>query len=101
MHHVRDIYLHYVQFQGNTAVRTVRCAAAGYRGGVPKHRAATDNGMAGALIEKFLTARSAIAPMLAEPNVLSTQISQFLHGHDAMVLDISKDWMRVRGADQY
>lgn len=101
MHLVRDLYLHHVQFQGNTAVRTVRCAAPGSRGGFPELRAATDNGMAGALIEKFLTARSAIAPILAEPNVLSTQISQFLHGHDAMVLETKKDWMRVRGADQY
>lgn len=39
--------------------------------------------------------------MLAEPNVLSTQISQFLHGHDALVLETNKDWMRVRSADQY
>lgn len=39
--------------------------------------------------------------MLAEPNVLSTQISQFLHGHDALVLETSNDWLRVRGADQY
>lgn len=39
--------------------------------------------------------------MLAEPNVLSTQISQFLHGHDALVLETNEDWMRVRGADQY
>ena len=39
--------------------------------------------------------------MLAEPNVLSTQISQFLHGHDALVLETNKDWMRVRGADEY
>jgi hypothetical protein len=53
------------------------------------------------LIEKFVTARSAIAPMLAEPNVLSTQISQFLHGHDALVLESDRDWMRVRGADEY
>lgn len=48
-----------------------------------------------------MTTRSAIAPMLAEPNVLSTQISQFLHGHDALVLESQNDWMRVRGADQY
>lgn len=39
--------------------------------------------------------------MLAEPNVLSTQISQFLHGHDALVLETRNDWLRVRGADQY
>lgn len=39
--------------------------------------------------------------MLAAPNVLSTQISQFLHGHDAEILATDKDWMHVRGADQY
>lgn len=53
------------------------------------------------MIEKLVTARSAIAPLLAEPNVLSTQISQFLRGHDAEVLGTDKDWMRVRGADMY
>lgn len=57
--------------------------------------------MAGALIEQLITTRSAIAPVLAEPNVLSTQISQFLHGHDAVVLETKNDWMRVRGADEY
>lgn len=57
--------------------------------------------MAGALIEQLITTRSAIAPVLAEPNVLSTQISQFLHGHDAVVLEKKNDWMRVRGADLY
>ncbi len=57
--------------------------------------------MAGALIEQLITARSAIAPVLAEPNVLSTQISQILHGHDAGVLERKNDWMRVRGADRY
>lgn len=57
--------------------------------------------MAGALIEQLITARSAIAPVLWEPNVLSTQISQLLHGHDAIVLERKSDWMRVRGADEY
>lgn len=39
--------------------------------------------------------------MLAEPNVLATQISQFLHGHQADVIESSRDWHRVRGADGY
>lgn len=39
--------------------------------------------------------------MVTAPNVLSTQISQFLHGHDAQILETSQDWLRVRGADEY
>lgn len=39
--------------------------------------------------------------MVTAPNVLSTQISQFLHGHDALVLESNHDWLRVRGADGY
>lgn len=79
----------------------VRRPGAGRGTRVAQHGTDPDHGLAGALIETFVTTRSAIAPMLAEPNVLSTQISQFLHGHDALVLETNEDWMLVRGADQY
>jgi gamma-D-glutamyl-L-lysine dipeptidyl-peptidase len=101
VHLLRHIYLHHVQLQGHPAVQTVRGTAASAGTSSPHHRVDTDSRLAGALIERFITARSAIAPMLAEPNVLSTQISQFLHGHDALVLETSNDWLLVRGADQY
>lgn len=39
--------------------------------------------------------------MFSEPIVLSTQISQFLHGHSADVIESAHDWRRVRGSDGY
>lgn len=101
MHHVRHLHLHHVQLQGDHSVQAVRSRAARNCDSPGCLVADTDNGLAGALIEQIITTRSAIAPMLAEPNVLSTQISQFLHGHDALVLETKNDWLRVRGADQY
>lgn len=101
MQFVRNVHLHHVQLQGHSSLYAVRGPGARSRRRPNWIGARTNNGMAGALIEQLITARSAIAPVLAEPNVLSTQISQFLHGHDAVVIESKNDWMRVRGADQY
>ena len=56
--------------------------------------------LAGALNE-HVTAVAAIAPMLCEPDVRTTQVSQLLHGHIAEVVERSGLWLHVKGADGY
>jgi hypothetical protein len=69
-------------------------------------RAANDTGqvaedrLARALSES-VTAIAAIAPMLCEPNVRTTQVSQLLHGHIAQVVERNGLWLHVKGADAY
>src|SRR3954467_10096783 len=68
-------------------------------------RTATDTGagegrLAGALSES-VTAIAAIAPMLCEPDIKTTQASQLLHGHIAQVIERKGLWLNVRGADGY
>lgn len=45
--------------------------------------------------------RTPIAPMYAEPNVTSAQISQRLAGHDVELIEARDDWYFVRGGDNY
>jgi cell wall-associated NlpC family hydrolase len=45
--------------------------------------------------------RTPIAPLYAEPNVASAQLSQRLAGHDVELLEAEDDWFRARGSDQY
>jgi len=56
--------------------------------------------LAGALTES-VTAVAAIAPMLFEPDVKTTQVSQLLHGHIAQVVERNGLWLHVKGADAY
>jgi hypothetical protein len=56
--------------------------------------------LAGALSE-HVTAIAAIAPMLCEPDVRTTQVSQLLHGHIALVMERKGLWLHVKGADGY
>src|SRR5258705_8031217 len=56
--------------------------------------------LAGALTE-HVTAIAAIAPMLCEPDVRTTQVSQLLHGHIAQVVERQGLWLHVKGADEY
>lgn len=58
------------------------------------------NRMAGALSER-VTAVAAIAPMLCEPDVRTTQVSQLLRGHAAEVVSRQGLWLRVRSGDAY
>jgi gamma-D-glutamyl-L-lysine dipeptidyl-peptidase len=48
-----------------------------------------------------VTAVAAIAPMLCEPDVKTTQVSQLLHGHIAQVVERNGLWLHVKGADAY
>ena len=68
-------------------------------------RAANDTGasedrLAGALSES-VTAIAAIAPMLCDPDVKTTQVSQLLHGHIAQVMERNGLWLHVKSADGY
>jgi hypothetical protein len=42
-----------------------------------------------------------IAPMYAEPDVASAQLSQRLAGHDVDLLERREDWFLARGTDRY
>lgn len=48
-----------------------------------------------------VTAIAAIAPMLFEPDVKTTQVSQLLHGHIARVVARKGLWLSVNSADAY
>lgn len=48
-----------------------------------------------------VTAIAAVAPMLCEPDVKTTQVSQLLHGHIAQVVERNGLWLHVKGADAY
>jgi len=68
-------------------------------------RAANDTGtgedrLAGAL-SGSVTAIAAIAPMLCDPDVKTTQVSQLLHGHIAQVMERNGLWLHVKSADGY
>jgi gamma-D-glutamyl-L-lysine dipeptidyl-peptidase len=52
-------------------------------------------------LTEHVTAIAAIAPMLCEPDVRSTQVSQLLHGHVAVVVERKGLWLHVKGADGY
>lgn len=56
--------------------------------------------LAGALSE-HVTAIAAIAPMLCEPDVRTTQVSQLLHGHIALVVERKGLWLHIKSADGY
>ena len=60
----------------------------------------TEDRLARALSES-VTAIAAIAPMLCEPDVKTTQVSQLLHGHIALVVERNGLWLHVKGADGY
>jgi hypothetical protein len=59
-----------------------------------------ENRLAGALTE-HVTAVAAIAPMLCDPDVKTTQVSQLLHGHIAQVIERNGLWLHVKSADGY
>jgi cell wall-associated NlpC family hydrolase len=45
--------------------------------------------------------RTPLAPMYAEPDVASAQLSQRAGGHEVDLLEANDDWFRARGSDQY
>jgi hypothetical protein len=47
------------------------------------------------------TVRAPVAPMHAEPGVVSPMISQQLAGHRVDIVDIDGEWFRAAGSDRY
>ena len=45
--------------------------------------------------------RTAVAPLLAEPTVAATQLSQALRGHELDLIEERGTWWLARGADEY
>jgi len=105
---LRNLRLHHLQLSWSHSLQVLP-------GEAP--RAANDAGpgedrLAGALSERVtattavtpresVTAIAAIAPMLCEPDVKTTQVSQLLHGHIARVVERNGLWLHVKGADDY
>ncbi|MGH7605211.1 MAG: C40 family peptidase [Gemmatimonadaceae bacterium] len=52
-------------------------------------------------MSESVTAIAAIAPMLCEPDVRTTQVSQLLHGHIAQVIERKGLWLHIKCADAY
>jgi gamma-D-glutamyl-L-lysine dipeptidyl-peptidase len=52
-------------------------------------------------LTESVTAVAAIAPMLCDPDVKTTQVSQLLHGHIARVVERRGLWLHVQSADGY
>ena len=45
--------------------------------------------------------RAAVAPLVGEPRVSATQVSQATAGHALLLLERQGEWIRVRGGDDY
>jgi hypothetical protein len=60
-----------------------------------------DEGRLAGTLSESVTAIAAIAPMLCEADVKTTQVSQLLHGHISQVVERNGLWLNVKGADGY
>jgi len=96
MRQLRNVHLHHLQLSRRDTLQGVRQE----KTGAYSHSGSTKNGLAGALSES-VTAVAAIAPMLCEPDVRTTQVSQLLHGHVAEVIERQGLWLHVKSADGY
>ena len=57
--------------------------------------------LAGPLRRIRALVRTAVAPLLAEPTVAATQLSQVLRGHELELIEERGTWWLARGADDY
>jgi len=94
---LRNLRVHNLQLPRNYAVQEVRRETT--RAAADAEQV-TEDRLARALSE-HVTAIAAIAPMLCEPDVRSTQVSQLLHGHIALVVERNGLWLHITGADGY
>jgi hypothetical protein len=94
---LRNLRMHHLQLSRSHAVQELPREEAG--AAADSQQNAQDR-LARALSES-VTAIAAIAPMLCEPDVRTTQVSQLLHGHIAQVIERKGLWLNVRGADLY
>jgi hypothetical protein len=94
---MRHFSLHHLHFPRRDAVQEL-FGEGRVRPGLSRGRAA--RGLARALSDR-VTAVAAIAPMLCEPDVRTTQVSQLLRGHVAELIAREGLWLRVKGGDEY
>jgi len=97
MYGLRNFRLHHLQLPRDHAVQELRRETTG---AAVDAEQLTQDRLARALSES-VTAIAAIAPMLCEPDVKTTQVSQLLHGHIALVVERNGLWLHVKGADGY
>jgi len=95
MRGLRNVHLYHLQLSRSHALQGVR-----EKGARRADAKSAESGLAGALSES-VTAVAAIAPMLCEPDVKTTQVSQLLHGHVAEVIERNGLWLHVKSADGY
>ena len=96
MRRLRHLRLHHLQLSRSHALQVMPHKASGATALADLDQ----DRLAGALSES-VTAIAAIAPMLCEPDVRTTQVSQLLHGHIAYVVERKGLWLHVKGADGY
>lgn len=94
---VRHVHLHHLHVSRRHDVQEVR-GIGGLR--TPTASTSAQRRLARALIDR-VTAVAAIAPMLWEPDVRTTQVSQLLRGHAAELVARQGLWLRVRSGDEY
>ncbi|MGI8619190.1 MAG: C40 family peptidase [Gemmatimonadaceae bacterium] len=72
------------------------------KGSLPRRGAhPSQDRLAGALRHIRALVRTAVAPLLAEPTVAATQLSQALRGHELELIEERGTWWLARGADDY
>jgi hypothetical protein len=94
---LRYLRVHHLQLSRDYFVQGLRGQATGTA--IAANETHQDR-LARALSES-VTASAAIAPMLCEPDVRTTQVSQLLHGHVALVIERNGLWLNVKSADSY
>jgi hypothetical protein len=94
---LRNVRVHHLQFSRDNSVQGLRGETTGTTAGADQ----TDEDRLARALSERVTASAAIAPMLCEPDVRTTQVSQLLHGHVALVVERKGLWLHVKGADEY
>jgi gamma-D-glutamyl-L-lysine dipeptidyl-peptidase len=94
---LRHFRLRHLQLSRNNIVPGLRSETTGAAAGAGQ----TDEDRLARALSESVTASAAIAPMLCEPDVRTTQVSQLLHGHVARVIERKGLWLHVKGADGY
>ncbi len=89
--------MRHLQLSRNNIVQGLRSETTGAAIGAGQ----TDEDRLARALSESVTASAAIAPMLCEPDVRTTQVSQLLHGHVARVIERKGLWLHVKGADAY
>jgi len=94
---LQHLHLPDVHVSRSRALQEVRDT--GRRAGRRPH--ASQSRLAGALSHIRAVVRTAVAPLLAEPTVAATQLTQALRGHELDLIEERGTWWLARGADDY